>query len=377
MKYIRRISLVFVAVVFLTSMLLPSYAASVSHTDSEPYIYPLTPDSEEWATFMYKSDILDKLQIPSEKLSSMTTEALLTTVLNYPYILDYNFFNSPEFAFQAFFLDFNGFRELMSRSDLTDILISKYDNSEVMTTTQYSQFAAKSIGTSNDILAFPKQFFYPSTIEFLLVCDEIHNGEFSDNQSSKIVAIFAEKNHARVVSGMYSQNSNVLYRSRVIQKATRIGEYATLSSVKTPKGSNVPTFYDRSPDYTVEEAIQVQLITAESYSNAKILRPATVKYNCHSYAWYSQDTSNKHWMDDPSLYMSDGSYYKLTSSARTGHKVYWPNSDHSGIVSKIDYSTGAQVYYVISKWGPAGLYEHMIANCPYTGIIRFYERKLS
>lgn len=42
-----------------------------------------------------------------------------------------------------------------------------------------------------------------------------------------------------------------------------------------------------------------------SYKAAATRRATpTVKYNCHSYAWYSQSTANKHWMNSPSKYMS-------------------------------------------------------------------------
>ncbi len=298
---------------------------------------------------------------------------LTLTVLEYPYILDYNVFNEMEAAYNTFYSDFNGFRELMSRNDLTDVLIEKYSLSTVVTKEKYlvKQNDAKA---SDDVL-FAKEFFLSSTIEFLLVCDELHNGSFSEEQSKTIENLVVEKNLERTGSGLYSEYSEI-YSSNVSnnKNPVKAGGTWTTSSVTTPNGSSVQTYYNRSPELTATEINQMKQQMASSYPNATYLRPATVKYNCHSYAWHSQSTSNKHWMNDPSKYMSDGSYYRYTTSPRTGMKAFWYTGGHSGIVSKITYSGGVNKYYTTSKWGAYGLYEHPYNNCPYSGTVRFYCR---
>ena len=42
-------------------------------------------------------------------------------------------------------------------------------------------------------------------------------------------------------------------------------------------------------------------------SEATRIAPSSSKYNCHSYAWYMQSTSNPYWMNDPSSYYTDWS----------------------------------------------------------------------
>lgn len=377
MKLYRKICSLLLGVVVLLAMPLQSFAANESYTDDVPYSYELTPASSEWSSYDFKSDILAQLQIPEGKLSSMTTEALLTTVLNYPYILDYNVFNNPEDAYEVFYNDFNGFRELMARPDLTTVLINEYSESNVMTSEVYAQYSIALVDEENeDALMLPKLFFSVSTIEFLLICDELHNGDFSAQQQEVITTLASEKADARAISGLYSNSSSIYseYSSVANQATTRAGEYAYGSSVYTPNNSEVETYYNRYPELTDEEIEQMYLATLAEYPNAEYLRPASVKYNCHSYAWYSQETSNKHWMNDPSLYMSDGSYYRMTTSPRVGMKAFWVTGDHSGIVSTITYSGGTHTYYVTSKWGPYGLYEHLLTNCPYSGTIHFYTR---
>lgn len=82
----------------------------------------------------------------------------------------------------------------------------------------------------------------------------------------------------------------------------------------------------------------------------------TRKYNCHSYAWYSQSQSNPYWMNSAASYINDGSYIK--SNNATGHKVYYNKGEHSGIMR-----AGGKV---ISKWGQLGLYLHSLSDCPYS-----------
>lgn len=119
------------------------------------------------------------------------------------------------------------------------------------------------------------------------------------------------------------------------------------------------------------------------YSNATRLSSATIKYNCHSYAWYSQDiNSNEYWMSDPSQFYEDYSYCTV-STPQVGDIICYfddkgttDTSDdenlHSGIVTAVLSGTSngvcgnSDLVTVTSKWGSAGLYSHNGYECPYT-----------
>lgn len=125
---------------------------------------------------------------------------------------------------------------------------------------------------------------------------------------------------------------------------------------------------------------------------------ATARYNCHSYAWYSQNiTTNEYWMPDPSLYYTDGSYYEVSSPRKGDIICYFDEKDndnanddenlHSGIVVSVvsSFPNGlcgsANTVLVISKWGSAGLYIHNGYTCPYTAdysgdatTVRYYRK---
>lgn len=129
---------------------------------------------------------------------------------------------------------------------------------------------------------------------------------------------------------------------------------------------------------------------AEGYQVAIKLDGATAKYNCHSYAWYSQEYSNNtYWMNYPqAYYQSAGSVYVETITPATGDIICYfdsaGNNMHSGIVVSVTSGTSNEVcgnsnlVTVQSKWGQAGLYEHRGDQCPYPGIgavsVKYYRR---
>ena len=152
-----------------------------------------------------------------------------------------------------------------------------------------------------------------------------------------------------------------------------IGPFATPTYVLTPNGSQVSAYYDSTyilrPFYTWLDAD-----IEEEYPEAIKLRSANVKYNCHSYAWYSQDENNLIWINDPSAYYTDGSYYEV-QNPNIGDRICYFNSSneniHSGIVVNVlsgqsnNVCGNANLVEVDSKWGIYGLYRHYGDECPY------------
>ena len=101
----------------------------------------------------------------------------------------------------------------------------------------------------------------------------------------------------------------------------------------------------------------------EAYPGITLVASASKKYNCHSYAWYSQTTSNPYWMNDPSAYMRDGSY--KAGGYKKNNKIYYATlgNEHSGVVDQV--KVGMAGCYVTSKWGQYGLIRHFYNYCPY------------
>lgn len=110
------------------------------------------------------------------------------------------------------------------------------------------------------------------------------------------------------------------------------------------------------------------------YPNVTKLATANSAYNCHSYAWYSQTTTNPYWMNDPSKYWKDGSYTLVKGGPATSQKMTYLTRGlltHSAIVTTIKQGASQAYYYyadlvtATSKWGAYGLYRHRGDDSPY------------
>lgn len=164
------------------------------------------------------------------------------------------------------------------------------------------------------------------------------------------------------------------------------------STIRTPKNSSVTVYkmaavevlMDTSTggyyygntlsDFPSSYKTTLNNETEEVYGISPIADP-TVKYNCHSYAWYQQSTSNPYWLNYPDKFITDGSYTKVSKLEVEigGRMVYYDTifdtygtPTHSAIITGIvDRVHSVREFTVKSKWGMLGLYEHSWINCPY------------
>lgn len=176
--------------------------------------------------------------------------------------------------------------------------------------------------------------------------------------------------------GIYSDVSNVYdaYKQNEIEsrEAGEIWTPVTLGTVKTPRGSNVPEVYTRSPELTQAEKTNINQDFDTKFPLAKRVAAPTVKYNCHSYAWYMQSLSNPYWIgmyNSPSIYITDGSYRQYSSAPYAGVKVWYNSAGHSAVCTGTIESGS---YYVTSKWGMCGVYQHLYNYGPYGGSVTLY-----
>lgn len=144
-------------------------------------------------------------------------------------------------------------------------------------------------------------------------------------------------------------------------------------TVFTPKG-NAITVMSYINDYTISEKESIKNDLLLQYPNSVFLSSATTRYNCHSYAWYSQNTSTNIWnMLSPEQYILDGSCFE--TDGEIGDIVLYYNVDepiHSGIVvdtisGNPDQTwNGLNLKVIESKWGHGPLFRHNGVECPYT-----------
>ena len=120
--------------VLLTFMMLAVLCAGcASEKDEEAkqidtlYVYPIQPGTEEWA----KLDSLDAkiaaCKVDPELMNSMTTEALLETVLDYPLLPNIYAFSSAEIGIGSVSGYFEGLQMLHDREDAAECIQKAID----------------------------------------------------------------------------------------------------------------------------------------------------------------------------------------------------------------------------------------------------------
>ncbi|MBR4054577.1 MAG: CHAP domain-containing protein [Clostridia bacterium] len=139
--------------------------------------------------------------------------------------------------------------------------------------------------------------------------------------------------------------------------------------------------YEVQEDYSPQNLNELQQLGL-GYG-ATWLSTATAYYNCHSYAWYSQDTAtNRYWIDDPKGFYLAGAYGQVSTPQEGDIICYYDNKGtadpfddvnlHSGIVVAVSEGVSnnlcgdSDLVTVVSKWGAGALYEHNGYRCPYT-----------
>lgn len=309
----RRIVLLLCLLLIFTSVKIPVSASTDDDSKSRNYTnwdYPIKPGTEEWASFTKKEDKLRLLQIPDDVLSVMGTEELIRIVLEYPYFVDVYFYNDIATGLICMSKDFNGIQELMKRED-----------------------ALKFIKIVNSKRVYEEIDLYLPSENTLLEALIKVSSEQDLNLDPKM------------------QVEDVKKISRTVQS------YIMYTSMGTP----VEYYkYDEYPQFVLDSIEQNAL---NRYPRAILHSGATAKYNCHSFAWYSNLPTNDRWIPYADAYVTDGTATQF-SVPYSGLRAYWEGGIHSGVIV-------IAPYICLSKWGAGPLMEHD-NDCPYSGSLTFW-----
>lgn len=138
------------------------------------------------------------------------------------------------------------------------------------------------------------------------------------------------------------------------------------SDVETPNGSNVEAWI--LSEFSSEEIYNLTVYWQRQYPNAVKKANASLKYNCHGYAWHMTEGGDSRWIDYPNnfIYINDGSYMEVPYTNVANLKVVYNSDDHSAVTA------GTQNVF-ISKWGRGPLMEHQYNYCPYdSNSLKYY-----
>ncbi len=117
--------------IFLVASVLALWAVAASkppaplYTIDTPYEYPIVPGTQEWIDLGDVRARRKACQVPDEIIQNMTTDALLLTVLDYPFMCDIYAYNTMEMGYEAVKKHCNSLRAFEQRPDHLDVL-SRY-----------------------------------------------------------------------------------------------------------------------------------------------------------------------------------------------------------------------------------------------------------
>ncbi|MCR5767825.1 MAG: hypothetical protein K6G45_04965 [Lachnospiraceae bacterium] len=324
MKIFRRIISFCIIVFLLLSTIIPMNTSAISERSiNVPYEYKCVPGTEAWNKCSTHDERCRMNDISDSDLELLTTNALVRTIANYPFLLDLLTGASYTVAYDAC-KDVWNFLRILEKRD--DAFLELYN-----------------------VLLDPKSEFTLTQVKCLTII--MTHGHF-------IMDDYQLKLKDRYIKNMKSftelQNRSLVYPT-------------------TPSGNDVTHWWCRYDqlDLTPGE-IQTYKDEIKTIYGIFPIQPASRKYNCHSYAWHSTDyTNNKWWIDYPDDYLDDPYYSFNNGAIQSGNKVVYRTSIssstylHSGIVNGVGSGSGSTPNITItSKWGECGLYVHNIYNCP-------------
>ena len=143
---------------------------------------------------------------------------------------------------------------------------------------------------------FGKKVFELRNLEVLLAQDFVIRNlseETIDELSEEVAKKYKEKKK----NVGYGTVTDVFYKvlDATCDDPHAKEQFSTMAAkatyVYTPKGSAV-SVYERGEIYSPAQIAEMNSYMDNLYPSATRLATATSRYNCHSYAWYSQSTSN-------------------------------------------------------------------------------------
>lgn len=345
--------------VLIPILFLSTTAFALSTTNVTNHYDVIT--SAQWSQ-MTRAERVAACQLSPTELKNLSTTELVQVVLDYPFFIDVKAYNTNREGFLRVLEESSALQELLRRENSVGVLIDRYEDTKIETTTS--------------ILHNDNNFSEQWKLEILLAQPEICN--LMDSVQMEKTLELANKKYVQKSANpeLYQGISAEFFKS--MSENSGISTYAYNAYVQTPKGSRVlvSVWQASDGDYSAAVKQSMRNDVKIAYPNAILLRDATIKYNCHSYAWYSKSSSNIRWMPYPGAFITDGSYPELTKlTTSVGSRIVYYDSTngtygtptHSAVIySYKDYPKSRRTFVVESKWGSYGLYRHDSFDSPYS-----------
>ena len=327
--------------------------------DEFAFDYSSAIDTSAWKYMQNLDYRFAACDYSESEIKHKTTEALVKSVLDYPLNYLVLFYDNPENVVSLVVSRSKIHQELLKRIDAVDILLDYYADADID-----FNIPKRSKDDYSD-LPYPDVMF----LEAFLASDFIapRLSEKRMKVSSIVSSKFGERLSDKEQYGMMSMKSILKLSNEFgihtdFKTSSRSGGTISDTTIYTPL-NHQPLEGIIREDMTNAEKLQIQQAVVSQYPGATIVHESTYKYNCHSYAWYSQSIDNNVWLN---RYSSSGEFQLakywtndlyVRTDAPYAIKAYYPNSDHSAVVES------SNTY--VSKWGSGPLVRHSPGYCPY------------
>ncbi len=167
------------------------------------------------------------------------------------------------------------------------------------------------------------------------------------------------------------------------------GQYKDVT-IETPNETEVDALKLRWPNWLYDlsnsEKEDYKNFWLDYYDNRiEFKSEATLKYNCHAYAWYVSEGGEQVWINTPNddIFWNDGSYVEVGSETEAtkisfgncyGYHCFDYNKNGQYEINECGYQdacdhsaiTASSQGYFISKWGAGPRFKHHKNDCPYS-----------
>ena len=314
-------------------------------------------------------DHLMSLQIPSNVLDTISTEALLQKCLNFYYLIDFISYGGDSRAFEIMTEEYNGFSELMKRDNCGTVILQEYRKvSENKLETETLSPIEKG-GLSLRALV----------LEYLLANKNVLSS-FDEKGTNALLSVVANTiamydNNKELFSGIHKIPISLIF-SRVVNNTTEkknmtrlMSYYVDFDSIPlvTPQGTQIESAFSFvGIDFNDNEKANVtqEFIDAFSISPDSIIDEPTYTYNCHAYAWHMSTGGDPIWLNGIDMNHPNG-YYLSPYWTDGCFSIVSDNSDYTTVLYSGDHSAiylGNGVYE--SKWGAGPVVRHSLTKVP-------------
>ncbi|MBR6286671.1 MAG: hypothetical protein IKR18_06760 [Bacteroidaceae bacterium] len=353
-------------ILFLLYLLFVSHCVFCQTTDGS-FVFPFSASDNKWKEFKTVRERKEALQIPETTLKQISTENLLEVCMDYPYIIDMLAYDNPDVGFKALTNGFNGYRELLERKNLKDVIVLSF----------IDMLDGKA---ANKDLKPGDLSIRIYVLSYILKSQAIFSS--LDNLQKQKIKSKIEENYGRIAEnpeqfGFFGTNAiNKVYKDIVSsQSFTRqTVEYERDSVVYTPNGSPVVVKIELF-DLSEREKRRFKE-EIERDSTLEVVGEASMFYNCHAYAWHMKEgyETDSVWMPNPIAYFKDFSYEEVPESLAT--KAFYYNEQNINDSTFYHSAIKADSNMYISKWSYLPLVKHTLRNVldGYGTSIKFYRR---